>query len=270
MKKYLVAACMIVLPAVPAMAQEEEKGPISVSGSVALVSDYRFRGVSQTDEEMAIQGGVTVSHDSGLYAGAWGSNLAGWGTFGGANMELDLFAGYKLPIGAATLDVGLTWYMYPGGLDTTDFAEPYIRISTTAGPVSLLAGVAYAPAQKALGNVSNTPQSRAGDKEDNLYLWGDISGGIPGTPVTLKSHLGYSSGNPGLGPNGTSLAPTGKYWDWMLGADLALGPVVLGVAYIDTSISNADRSYILPNFANTKNGGNIGGSKVVGSITAAF
>lgn len=88
--------------------------------------------------------------------------------------------------------------------------------------------------------------------------------------MTLKSHLGYSSGNPGLGPNGTSLAPTGKYWDWMLGADLAVGPVTLGVAYIDTSISNADRAYILPNFANTKNGGNIGGAKVVGSITAAF
>jgi uncharacterized protein (TIGR02001 family) len=270
MKKYLAAACVVLLPAAPAAAQEEDKGPITVSGSVALVSDYRFRGVSQTDEEMAIQGGVTVTHESGLYAGAWGSNLAGWGTFGGANMELDLYAGYKLPIGAATLDVGLTWYMYPGGLDTTDFAEPYVKLSTTVGPVSLLAGVAYAPAQKALGNVSNTPAGAIGDKEDNLYLWGDISGGIPGTPVTLKSHLGYSSGNPGLGPNGTSLAPTGKYWDWLVGADVVVGPVTLGIAYVDTSISNADRAYILPNFANTKNGSNIGGSKVVGSISAAF
>ena len=69
MKKYLVAACALLLPVVPVAAQEEEKSPITVSGSVALVSDYRFRGVSQTDEEMAIQGGFTVAHESGIYAG---------------------------------------------------------------------------------------------------------------------------------------------------------------------------------------------------------
>ena len=124
MKKYLTAAAIALLPAAPAFAQEETS-PITVSGSAALVSDYRFRGVSQTDEEMAVQAGITISHESGLYAGTWASNLAGWGTFGGSNMELDLFAGYSFPIGGtASLDVGLTWYMYPGGADTTDFAEP--------------------------------------------------------------------------------------------------------------------------------------------------
>ncbi|WP_250890508.1 TorF family putative porin [Sphingobium nicotianae] len=270
MKNIVIAAALLTLPAAPALAQDEDASPITVSGSAALVSDYRFRGVSQTDEQMAVQAGMSVSHDSGLYAGAWASNLAGWGTFGGANMELDLYAGYKLPIGAATLDVGLTWYMYPGGADKTDFAEPYAKLSTTLGPVSGLIGVAYAPAQEALGNWSNTPQSAIGDKEDNLYLWGDLSSGVPGTPVTLKAHLGYSDGNPGLGPNGTSVAPTGTYWDWMLGADLVAGPVTLGVAYVDTSISNADRQYLLPNLGNTKDGSTIAGPKVVASITAAF
>ena len=48
----------------------------------------------------------------------------------------------------------------------------------------MLAGVAYAPSQAALGDWSNTPRSRPGAKHDNLYLWADASSGIPGTPIT--------------------------------------------------------------------------------------
>jgi uncharacterized protein (TIGR02001 family) len=256
--------------ATPALGQDEAAPPITVSGSVALVSDYRFRGVSQSDEEMALQGGLTVSHESGLYVGTWASNLAGWGQFGGSNMELDLYAGYAVPIGAAKLDVGVTWYMYPGGSDKTDFAELYGKLSTTVGPVSLLGGVAYAPSQEALGNWSNTPQSAAGDSEHNLYLWGDASSGVPGTPFTLKSHIGYSDGNPGLGPNGTSVTPTGSYWDWLLGVDAKVGPLTLGVAYVDTSIKFRDTAYLQPNFSSTKDGGTIAGAQVVFSVSAAF
>ncbi|MDV3459122.1 TorF family putative porin [Sphingomonas sp. HF-S4] len=278
--KARIALAFLLCSATPAFAQDEEPPkPITVSGSVALVSDYRFRGVSQTDEELAVQGGVTIAHESGFYVGTWASNLAGWGTFGGSNTELDIYGGFKLPVGGGTLDVGVTWYMYPGGADITDFAEPYVKLSGTLGPVSLLAGVAYAPAQEALGQwylsgadaaagVYNDP----GDKEDNLYLWGDISSAIPNTPVTLKGHLGYSDGNAGLGPNGTSIAPTGKYWDWMLGADLAIAgtPLTLGVAYTDTDISDADAAYLLPNFSSTKDGSSISGSQVVFSLSAAF
>jgi uncharacterized protein (TIGR02001 family) len=269
MKKIMLAVALSAVAA-PAFAQDEAAGPISVSGSAALVSDYMFRGVSQTDEAMAIQGGLTVSHKSGFYVGTWASNLAGWGTFGGSNMELDLYGGYTTSIGVAKVDAGLTWYMYPNGADKTDFAEVYFKLSGDLGPASALVGVAYAPSQEALGNWSNTPQSALGDKEDNLYIWTDISGAVPGTPVTLKGHLGYSDGNPGLGPNGTSIAPTGTYWDWTLGADLALGPITLGVAYVDTSISNADRQYILPNFASTKDGSNIGAGRIIASVTASF
>jgi uncharacterized protein (TIGR02001 family) len=256
------------LAAAPALAQDVPK-PVTLSGSVALVSDYRFRGVSQSNKHMAVQGGLTATHSSGFYAGAWGSNLAGWGTFGGANMELDLFGGFKKTLGAATIDAGLTWYMYPGGASDTDFAEPYVKLSGTLGPASLLAGIAYAPKQQALGNYSATPQSR-GQKKDNLYLWGDASTAIPGTPVTVKAHLGYSKGNPGLGPNGTSLAPTGEYADWLLGADYVLGRVVLGLAYVDTDISKREAAYLQPNFSSTKNGSSIAGSRLVVSISAAF
>ena len=109
-----------------------------------------------------------------------------------------------------------------------------------------------------------------GKKDDNLYLWGDASAGIPNTPITLKAHLGYSNGNSGLGPNGTTLAPTGKYMDWMLGADVAVGPLVLGVAYTDTDIGKAESAYLQPNFSSTKDGSTIAGSQVVFSVSAAF
>jgi hypothetical protein len=280
MKFHIAAvAALSFLPAVPALAQDTDPpAPVTVSGSVALVSDYRFRGVSQTDEEMAIQGGFTVSHESGLYASTWASNLSGWGTFGGANMELDLVGGYKMDIGGGgAIDVGVTWYMYPGGAQKTDFAEIYAKLSGSAGPVSLLAGVAYAPSQEALGKWYATGADAAagvytdpGDKEDNLYLWGDATAGISGTPLTLKAHIGYSDGNDGLGPNGTSIAPTGKYWDWSLGADVAVGPLTLGVSYVDTDISDSDAAYLLPNFSSTKDGSPISDSQVVFSVSAAF
>ena len=268
---FLAATALSLGLAAPVAAQDTNPpGPLTVAGTVALVSDYRFRGVSQSDKQAAVQGGLTVTHESGVHAGAWASNLAGWGTFGGANMELDLFGGVKLPVGDGTLDVGLTWYMYPGGYDKTYFADPYAKLSGTIGPVGLLAGIAYAPRQQALGNWSNTPQSRTGDAEDNFYVWGDATVAVVGTPFTARAHVGYSDGNPGLGPNGTSVAPTGQYADWQLGLDYALTPVTLSVAYIDTDIGRARSAYLLPNFSSTQGGSPIAGSRLVLSVAASY
>jgi len=254
-----------------ATGQADDAPAITVSGSATLTTDYRFRGVSQSDEGMAVQGGFTLSHSSGFYVGTWGSNLSGWGTFGGANMELDIYAGYKLPVGEGTLDLGGTWFMYPSGADVTDFAELYAKLSGSAGPVSLTATVAYAPSQEALGNAFPVGRpANPGDKEDNLYLAGDAAYGIADTPITLKAHIGYSDGNPGLGPNGTSIAPTGTYFDWLIGADVVpISGLTLSVAYIDTSITEAEANRIRPNFA-TLAGDSISDATVVFSITASF
>ena len=283
----LLAGTMLAA-ATPAFAQDETAPPkpITVSGSAAVVSDYRFRGVSQSDEDVAIQAGVTIAHESGVYIGSWVSNLAGWGTFGGENIELDLIAGYKVPVGGGTLDVGATWYMYPSGYDNTDFIEAYAKLSGTVGPVSLTAGAAYAPKQEALGAWSSTGAIAAnvdydagigydnpGDKNSNLYLWGDVGAGVPNTGLSLKGHLGYSNGNKGLGPFATSVSPTGEYWDWLVGADYTIPgtPLTLGVAYVDTDISNRDAAYLQPSFSEGQDGeGSIANGKVVMSITAAF
>jgi uncharacterized protein (TIGR02001 family) len=252
---------------------------LTVTGSAAIASDYRFRGVSQSDREMAVQGGITVAHQSGFYAGVWGSNLAGWGTFGGANMELDLIGGYKVPIGRnATLDVGLIWYLYPGGADKTDFAEPYAKLTGTAGPATLTAGVAYAPKQQAIGRWYATGADAAagtytdpGDKDDNLYLWGDAAVAVAGTPFTAKAHIGHSRGQDGLGPNATAVAPTGAYWDWSLGADATWRNLTLNVSYVGTDISNGEAAYLRPSFSKGQDGtGNIAGDTLLVSLTAAF
>ena len=278
----LLSGIALAVVATPAFAQDAATAPpkeVTVSGSVGLTNDYRFRGVSQSDENLAIQGGITIAHKSGVYIGTWGSNLAGWGTFGGANMELDLIAGYKMPIGGGAIDVGATWYMYPGGFDNTDFIEPYAKLSGTAGPVALTAGVAYAPKQQALGPWYSSGASvavgydRVNAKDDNLYLWGDVSSGIPSTGLTVKGHVGYSNGNKGLGPFATSVSPTGEYWDWLVGADYVIPgtPLTFGVAYVDTDIGKAESAYLQPSFSRGQDGvGSIANGKVLASLTAAF
>lgn len=285
--RFITSLSIFSFVAAPSFAQASATAPeaafassvFTVSGSVTLASDYRFRGVSQSDNEMAIQGGLTIAHQSGFYAGAWASNLAGWGQFGGANMELDLIGGYKHKLGdSGALDVGLIWYMYPAGADETDFAEPYVKLSGTAGPSTLLAGVAYAPRQQALGrwyftgtDAANGIYNRPGDKEDNLYLWGDGALAIAGTPITAKAHIGYSSGNSGLGPNATSVAPTGKYWDWSIGADATWRNLTLNVSYVDTDISRREAAYLQPSFSKGQDGvGSIANGAVIASLTAAF
>ncbi len=284
----LIAVALIGVPAVAqAQSTPEDKvagdtappPAITVSGSASIASDYRFRGVSQSDREMAVQGGITIAHDSGFYIGTWASNLAGWGTFGGANMELDLIGGYKAKLAEnATLDVGLTWYMYPGGADKTDFGEPYVKLTGTAGPATLTAGVAYAPKQQAIGKWYITGADAAagvyndpGDKDDNLYLWGDGAFAVTGTPFTAKAHVGHSWGQNGLGPNATAVAPTGEYWDWSLGADATWKNLTFNVSYIDTEISAREATYLRPSFSKGQDGtGNIAGSTFVVSLTAAF
>ncbi len=266
--------------ATPAFAQDTAPpAPVTVTGAVTLATDYRLRGVSQSDKDGAIQGGITVAHESGVYVGAWGSNLSGWGTFGGSNMELDLLGGYKHTLADnATLDVGLTWYMYPGGASKTDYAEGFAKLSGTTGPATLTASVFYAPPQQALGKWYRTGADAAagvytdaGDKEDNLYLTGDGAVAIAGTPLTAKAHIGHSWGNAGLGPNATSVTPTGDYWDWSLGADATYKNLTLNVSYVDTDITRRRAAYLQPSFSRGQDGtGSIADGMIVASLTAAF
>jgi len=275
----LLLGGVMLAAAAPAFAQSETDPPsaITVSGSATVVSDYRLRGVSQTDKHAALQASLTIAHESGFYIGTFASNLAGWGTFGGANLELDAIGGYKHDFGGTTLDGGITWYTYPGGFAESDVVELFARASRTVGPASVTVGAAYAPTQTSLGKIYNSGAAYAAGtptnprRWDNLYLSGDVGVGIPQTPVTLKGHFGYSKGNPGLGPNGTSLAPTGKYIDYSVGADVAfLKKLTLNVSFVGTDIGLAESAYLAPNFRESTDGSSIAKGRVVFGVTAAF
>lgn len=195
-----------------------------VSATAELVSDYRFRGISWSNGNPAAQGGITASHASGFYAGAWASTLSGWGTRDGADVEVDLFGGYRTDIGGAVLDAGLLWYVYPGS-GGTDVAELFASLGTAFGPGDVEVGVNFAPRRNAL-------------EHDNWYVYGDAKLAILGSPLTLKAHLGYTDGKP-AGLTGWSFAPAGSYLDWRVGVDLSWSRVTLGLAYVDTDIDRA-------------------------------
>ena len=95
MKKTVLAITLAALT-LPALAQDK-KAPepeFTISGNFGLFSDYRFRGVSQTDKKPAAQGGFDLAHKSGIYVGTWTSNVSQW-TATGASQEIDLYGGFK-------------------------------------------------------------------------------------------------------------------------------------------------------------------------------
>ena len=97
-------------------AAEEAESDWTATGNVSFVSDYYFRGISQSWHKPTVQGGLDISHSSGFYAGIWGSGVTP-NTYPDANTEIDAYAGYN---GTTSIDklgytVGLYGYMYPGG-----------------------------------------------------------------------------------------------------------------------------------------------------------
>jgi uncharacterized protein (TIGR02001 family) len=85
-----------------------------VTGNLGLTSDYRFRGVSQSQNAPAIQGGIDYAHSSGFYIGNWNSSVSSQVYTAGAGLESDLYAGYKKEIfKGITVDVGTYNYFYP-------------------------------------------------------------------------------------------------------------------------------------------------------------
>ena len=93
-----------------------EKPDFVVTGNFGITSDYRFRGLQQTDGDPAFQGGFDLAHSSGLYVGTWGSNVSSWaaGPYTSTKLEIDLYGGYKTEVAGVAVDVGAIAYMYPG------------------------------------------------------------------------------------------------------------------------------------------------------------
>ena len=251
-KAAAAAALGWALTGVAAQAQDpapaEETPAITFTGTAAFVTDYRFRGVSLSDRDVAGQASITATSKIGLFASIWGSTIEPVGAYfdddgdfhNGSEQEIDLTAGYSHTFGAITPTIGAIYYVYPGGKNVS-YIEPFVSLAATVGPVGLTVGANYAPDQ------DNTT-------EDNIYVYGLASFGIPNTPLTIKGSVGYESGYFDYSPG------TGSKIDYMVGVDAKYKFLTLGVQYIGNNLNNSD---FLALRHNRKDG-------LVVSLTAAF
>ncbi|MEX0300545.1 MAG: TorF family putative porin [Kordiimonas sp.] len=210
--KSLLFGGLIVVLAGPSSTYAQDDAGFSLSANAALVSDYRFRGVSLSDKDPAIQGGFDAAHDSGFYIGTWGSSIE---NFGGSEFELDIYAGYGSEIGGFATDLGVIAYTYPGS-DNTHYIEVYGSVSGEAGIAEWTLGAAYVWDQD---NVGGT---------DNIYFY--LDGGMPlgDTPLSLSTHIAYEDGAFGS-----------DKWDWSAGVSYDFNQFSLSISYVDTNIKGS-------------------------------
>lgn len=209
--------------------------PFKITGGATLISDYRFRGLTQTNKDPAIQGTINVNHQSGLYAGVWASSIDGGNDgstpalTGYGSAEVDLYGGYTRTFSNGVgVDAGLLYYYYPDGRSglNTDFFEPYASVTYTIGPIAAKVGAAYA-----WSGQSGLDFTAGGD--DNIYGYTELSVGVPTTPLTIKAHAGYTNGSLGLV---NPLARDDEYFDWSFTLEAVRGPFKAGVSYVDTDV----------------------------------
>src|SRR5688572_26529339 len=179
-----------------------------VTGTVTVVSDYDFRGITQSAQDPALQGSVDYTSDSGFYAGVWGSNVD-FGDEVDVDVEVDLYAGFR---GGEdiTWDVGAVWYTY---MDGSEFNYPEIYASLGYKWVS--GKIWYS---NEFGGLD--------DNGDAYYLEGNVNVPLPGN-FGLLGHVGFSDGDYWDSVDG--------YMDYAVGVTYALGHFNLALKYIDGS-----------------------------------
>ncbi|QDD66072.1 hypothetical protein EJD96_18830 [Herbaspirillum seropedicae] len=242
-------ALLAIAVIVPAQAQDSSPtaSPLHLSGNLGIVSQYVFRGTTQTNEKPALQGGFDLTHDNGLYAGAWLSNIS-WisdtNPAASASIEADLYAGWK-PVLTDWLsgDIGVLHYAYPGsypaGMTQPDTTEVYL------GADAKWIAFKYS---YSTGNTFGNADTRGSTYAD-LSVTHELTAGINGI-----AHIGRQRYT---GPNASPLS----YTDWKLGLTRDFSGYVLGLAYTG---SNA------PDAGYTIRGKNIGRNQWVASLNKSF
>jgi uncharacterized protein (TIGR02001 family) len=228
MKKTLLAVTLAALTSAASTSAFAQKAPepdYTLSANVGLFSDYRFRGVSQTKNKPALQGGFDFAHKSGFYAGNWNSSIswldgAGLGTSSG--LESDFYLGYKFDLAGVGLDVGNLYYYYAGeGMNSLlNTNEVYVGLSY--GPISFK--TSYTTSAGYFG----------GAGKGTLYY--SLSGAFPvSDTLSLKAAYGKQVG-------GEAATLDGVDYSVGIAADLGDG-WSLGLSYIGTSGDVKDDTY---------------------------
>ena len=207
-----------VLLATLLTASSAQAADFSVTGTVT--SDYRYRGISQTAGDWALQGSFDIAFENGFYAGAWASNVD---FEDDADIEIDYYAGYTWELSEDSgLDLMLNYYSYPGYSEDGDYLE--IIPSLYFGDFTLL--YAYAP------DYFNT-----GD--DAHYLSADYSLGLAESlgvfeGVALDAHAGWSFGDY------WDEWDIGDYGDFSVGVSASWGWADLSLAYLFNAVDSAE------------------------------
>lgn len=232
-KKHFVKPCVLGMAVVSSFAFAQEQSAASsehtVTANAGLYSQYIFRGISQTDKNPALQGGVDYAHSSGIYLGVWGSNIS-WISdatpAASSSLELDFYGGYKKAVGDFSYDVGFLRYQYPGRYPA-NFVKPNTNeIYAQVGWKFITVKYSHS-----LGDTFGVA-----DSKNSYYL--DLSAAIPVTDkVTLTGHVGrqkYKGANAGVSNNIYS------YTDYKLEGTYALTKEwTAGAGYTKT---NAERT----------------------------
>lgn len=227
-----LVVCMLAVAATSTAALAEDPAPappaspFSYTANVNAVTDYYFRGLTQTWGSPAIQGGFDVSHTSGLFAGFWASNVSG-NQFAGGSLETDWYGGYNYKLGEdTTLGAGLIYYWYPGAnvnkgaacalTPCADQSYNTLEGNLSAAWKFLSFKWSYAFTDYFGGN-ANT--GFKGDTSGTMYF--DLSANVPIKVLgglNIIAHVGYSlySEEFAVPVNGET---DPSYWDWKLGVN---------------------------------------------------
>lgn len=177
------------------------------SATVTGVTDYDFRGVTQTAQGPALQGSLDFATDIGFYAGIWGSNVD-WGP-GDPNLEIDYIAGWG---GGEdiTWDLGMVYYTYLGASES-NYSEFYGGVGWRWFEVKAWYSGDY-----------------AGDNSKNgRYFEGNVAYELPAN-FGLVGHIGYSNGS-GIG---ASFGQT-SYYDWSVGVTYTWKRLDMSLKWVD-------------------------------------
>jgi uncharacterized protein (TIGR02001 family) len=272
MKKLIIASALATAFAAPAMAQTAapaaEAAPASphtLTANVGLFSSYRFRGIDQTYGKPALQGGFDYSHESGLYAGNWNSNVSSGAGFPDGNLEMDFYGGWKKTWGDWGLDVGGIVYYYPGSegrvldpngrADSGAVTNKELYIGGSWKFLSLKYYHSMDDYFSLRGNGNNAGKSTKGTHYLDLSATYDLGEGWG-----INGHVGRLS---------AKNISKGSYTDWKVGVTKDFSGWVVGLSYVSTNAegscskgefycftnSNSDENGVLDTGSKSKDAG---------------
>lgn len=231
----------LALGSAPARAQDKAtaSSPHTLTGNVNLVSEYRYRGIAQTNGKPAVQGGFDYAHASGFYVGTWASNVSWLSDAGGGavsnSLEWDFYGGYKGTVGDFGYDAGVLQYYYPGRYPRTGYTKPHTTELYVAGSWKMLT-LKYSH--------SVTDTFGFPDSKNSGYL--DLTGNFDvGAGFTLVAHAGHQR----IAVSGEFARTRSdcSYTDWKLGVTREVVGLTVGLAYVDTNArGNTGQCYRSP------------------------